>query len=95
MLDCDRSLASHRYTSMIMTQKMVTAITIATKKKDEVSPMTALISGPTDWILSTAVYRALIAGDPSCLLHGQSQRPVASVVHTIEELTPRRWMWCL
>jgi hypothetical protein len=38
----------------------------------EVSPMTALISGPKEWILSTCLSIALIAADPSHLLYTDS-----------------------
>jgi hypothetical protein len=59
MLDCDRSLASHRYTSNVMTQKMVmTAIAIAMTEEEKMEMRIAddgSISAPTDWILSTCL----------------------------------------
>jgi hypothetical protein len=91
MLDCDRSLASHRYNHTGNDEDVMSdSDSDEEEDGDERSPMTALSQAPTDWILSTCLSIVLIAGDLSCLLHTDSDNrtPLFLLCIKIEELTP-------
>jgi hypothetical protein len=73
MLECDRSLATHRYTPTgAQNGDDSDSGSGSDEEEDVVSPMTALISGSNDWILSTCLSIVRLLPDPSCLLRTDS-----------------------